>query len=43
VRRPLLDADGAPVGDQLTFGSLPVDGSPAETPCTARVHPALPP
>jgi hypothetical protein len=39
----VLDADGAVVGDKLTFGSLPVEGPPQEPPCGARVHPALPP
>jgi len=43
VRRPLLDAAGAPLGDKLTFGRLPVDGPPQDPPCGARVHPALPP
>jgi hypothetical protein len=43
VRRPVLDGGGAPLGDQLTFGSLPVAGAPQQPPCTPRVHPALPP
>jgi hypothetical protein len=43
ARRPLLDPSGAPLGDQLTFGSLPVAGPPQDPPCGARVHPALSP
>jgi hypothetical protein len=43
VRRPLLDAAGAPLGDYLRFGTLPVDGPPQSPPCGERVHPALPP
>jgi hypothetical protein len=43
ARRPLLDAAGASIGDQLRFGTLPVDGPPQLPPCGDRVHPALPP
>ncbi len=43
VRRPLLDAAGMPLGEQLTFGSMPVAGPPQDPPCVPRVHPALPP
>ncbi len=43
AKRPVLDAAGASLGDHLTFGSLPVRGSPQTPPCGDRVHPALPP